>query len=183
MKKNIRPVFLLGYFETEWLRKRIFFFWDRVLVLCLGSSRLVWEQVAWQGRTSQDRRRARKTWHLGSWDKNYSGGISELRYKGHNFGIQEGFAVEPREMIRKRLFGEIIRVLVQKSDLQRKSQSYNPKVRVTAGWTPQNLHQVAPNSCLNQISVVLQKSDLKPSWIHPMNDIFLTLIAFCVEAI
>ena len=50
-------------------------------------------------------------------------------------------------MIRTQSFGEMIRVSVQKSEIQRKSQSYSPKVRVTAGWTPQS-----ESNCPKQVS-------------------------------
>ena len=41
-------------------------------------------------------------------------------------------------MIQGQFFGKMIRVSVRKSELQRKSQSYSPKVRVTAGKSEPN---------------------------------------------
>ena len=41
-------------------------------------------------------------------------------------------------MIRGRLFGEMIRVSAQKSELQPRNRSYRPKVRDTAGQTPES---------------------------------------------
>ena len=40
------------------------------------------------------------------------------------------------EMIRVRIFSEMIRIQARKSELQAKSRIYRPKVRVTAGQTP-----------------------------------------------
>ena len=47
-------------------------------------------------------------------------------------------------MIRGQFFGEMIRVSVRKSELQRKSRSYSSKVRVTTGKFESN--------CPNQVS-------------------------------
>ena len=46
---------------------------------------------------------------------------------------REALLQNPREMIRGRMFREMIWVSAQKSELQAKSRSYRPKVRVTAG--------------------------------------------------
>ena len=53
-------------------------------------------------------------------------------------------------MIRTQFFGEVIRVLIRKPEFQR-----------TSRMDPQNLNQIAPNKCLNQILVVLQQKGLK----------------------
>ena len=58
-------------------------------------------------------------------------GISTLLYPFN--GIQEGFSVEPARMIWGRICSEMIRVSAQKSELQAKSRSCRPKVRITAG--------------------------------------------------
>ena len=50
--------------------------------------------------------------------------------------IQKGFTAEPREMIRGRIFSEMIRIRTRKSELQAKSRGYRPIIRVTAGQTP-----------------------------------------------
>ena len=55
------------------LMKRDFFV-EIVFFLCFGSSRLIWEQVTWQGRTSEGRREAPKRRHVGGGDKHNSGG-------------------------------------------------------------------------------------------------------------
>ena len=41
-------------------------------------------------------------------------------------------------MIRGRTFSDMIRVRARKSELRPESQSYGPKVRVTAGQTPES---------------------------------------------
>ena len=51
-------------------------------------------------------------------------------------GFQEALQQNPRDMSQGRIFSEMIRVSAQKSELQAKSQSYRPKVRVTAWETP-----------------------------------------------
>ena len=65
---------------------------------------------------------------------------------GGGAGFQNGFKLggfkkallqNPREMIRGRIFSEMIRISARKSELQAKSRSYRPKVRVTARQTPQ----------------------------------------------
>ena len=71
--------------------------------------------------------------------------------------IQEGFTVEPPRMVRGRIFSEIIRIQAQKSELQAKSLSCGPKLRITAGADPQNP---------NRITQLYTKHPLKPSWIH-----------------
>ena len=43
---------------------------------------------------------------------------------------------KPREIIRGRIFSEMIRIQARKSELQAESRSYGPKARVTAGPTP-----------------------------------------------
>ena len=48
----------------------------------------------------------------------------------------EGFTAEPREMIRGRIFSEIIRIQARKSELQAESRSCGPKVGDTARQTP-----------------------------------------------
>ena len=68
-----------------------------------------------------------------------------------------------REMIRGRIFSEMIRVSAQKSELQAKSRSYRPKVRVTAGETPRiepNRSEKAPEWGLGAST---EKHPLKPS--------------------
>ena len=42
------------------------------------------------------------------------------------------------KMIRGQIFGEMIRIQARKSELQAKSRSYGPKVRATAGQTPES---------------------------------------------
>ena len=77
--------------------------------------------------------------------------------------IQKGFTVEPREMIRGRISSEMIRIQARKSELQAKSRSYGPKVRVTAGQTPEselNRSEKAPKWGLGAST---EKPPLKPS--------------------
>ena len=51
-------------------------------------------------------------------------------------GFKKALLQNPREMIRGRIFSEVIRIQARKSELQPESRSYRPKVRVTAGQTP-----------------------------------------------
>ena len=52
-------------------------------------------------------------------------------------GFKKALLQNPREMIRGRIFSEMIRIQAQKSELQAKSGSCGPKDRViTAGQTP-----------------------------------------------
>ena len=50
--------------------------------------------------------------------------------------IQKGFTAEPPKNDSGPIFSEMIRISARKSELQAKSRSYRPKVRVTAGQTP-----------------------------------------------
>ena len=59
------------------------------------------------------------------------------RFSGFKLGgFEKALLQNPREMIRGRIFSEMIRISARKSELQAKSRSYRPKVRVTAGQTP-----------------------------------------------
>ena len=51
-------------------------------------------------------------------------------------GFKKALLQNPREMIRGRIFSEMIRIQARKSELQAESRSYGPKVRDTAGQTP-----------------------------------------------
>ena len=51
-------------------------------------------------------------------------------------GFKKALLQNPREMVRGRIFGEMIRIQAQKSELQAESRSYGPKVGDTAPQTP-----------------------------------------------
>ena len=51
-------------------------------------------------------------------------------------GFKKALLQNPREMIRGRIFSEMIRIQARKSELQAESRSYGPKVGDTAGQTP-----------------------------------------------
>ena len=51
-------------------------------------------------------------------------------------GFKKALLQNPRQMIRGRIFSEMIRVQARKSELQAKSRSYGPKVGDTARQTP-----------------------------------------------
>ena len=51
-------------------------------------------------------------------------------------GFKKALLQNRRDMIRGRNFSEMIRIQARKSELQAKSRSSRPKVRVTAGQTP-----------------------------------------------
>ena len=72
--------------------------------------------------------------------------------------IQEGFTVEPREIIRGRTFSEMIRIRTRKSELQAESRSYGPKVRDTTGQNPR-IRTESPKKG----PLFLQKTPLKSS--------------------
>ena len=78
--------------------------------------------------------------------------------------IQEGFTAEPP---RNDSGGsEMIRVSAQKSELQTKSRSYRPKVRVTAGKTPRIRTESSRNGSRMGFRCFYRKLPLKPSWIQ-----------------
>ena len=51
-------------------------------------------------------------------------------------GFKKALLQNPRELIRGRIFSEMIRIQARKSELRAESRSYGPKVGVTAGQTP-----------------------------------------------
>ena len=51
-------------------------------------------------------------------------------------GFKKALLQNPRKKIRGRIFSEMIRIWVRKSELQAESRSYRPKVGDTAGQTP-----------------------------------------------
>ena len=51
-------------------------------------------------------------------------------------GFKKALLQNAREMIRGRIFSEMIRIQARKSELQAESRSYGPKVGDTAGQTP-----------------------------------------------
>ena len=51
-------------------------------------------------------------------------------------GLKKALPQNPPEMIRGRIFSEMIRIQARKSELQAESRSYDPKVGDTAGQTP-----------------------------------------------
>ena len=65
----------------------------------------------------------------------------------HLSGFKKALLQNPREMIRRRIFREMIRVSARNSELQAKSRSHRPKVRVTVGQTP-NRPETEPESGL-----------------------------------
>ena len=59
-------------------------------------------------------------------------------------GFKKALLQNPREMIRGRIFREMIRVSAGKSELQAKSRSCRPKVGVYSGADPQNPNRIGP---------------------------------------
>ena len=53
-------------------------------------------------------------------------------------GFKKALLQNPREMIGGRIFSKLIRIRARKSELRPESRSYRPKVRVTAGETPES---------------------------------------------
>ena len=53
-------------------------------------------------------------------------------------GFRKALLQNPRDMIRGRIFSEMIRIQDRKSELQAESQSYGPKVGDAAGQTPKS---------------------------------------------
>ena len=75
-------------------------------------------------------------------------------------GFKKALLQNPREMIRGRICSEMIRISARKSELQAKSRSYRPKVRVTAGRPPKSEPNKAPESGFGASA---ENPPLKPS--------------------
>ena len=94
-------------------------------------------------------------------------GVHHVLLKAYNLaGFKKALLQNPREMIRGRIFSEMIRVQTRKSELQAKSRSYRPKVRVTAGQTPTSRTESPGKGPRIGFRCFYRKPPLKPSWIQ-----------------
>ena len=73
-----------------------------------------------------------------------------------------------QEMIRGQSFGKHLQVSAQKSELQAKSRSSKPKVRVTAGETPRIRTESPEKETRIGVYFLLQKTPLK-AFLNPPN--------------
>ena len=78
-------------------------------------------------------------------------------------GFKKALLQNPREMIRGRIFSEMIRIQARKSELQAKSRSYGPKVGDTAGQTPRFRAESSRKEPRMGFRCFCRKPPLKPS--------------------
>ena len=81
-------------------------------------------------------------------------------------GFKKALVQNPQDMIRGPIFSEMIRISAHKSELQAKSRSYRPKVRVTAGETPRIRTEPPRKGAWMGLRCFYRKRPWKPSWIH-----------------
>ena len=81
-------------------------------------------------------------------------------------GFKKALLQNPREMIRGRIFSEMIRIQARKSELRAESRSYGPKVGVTAGQTPRIRTESPRKGPRMGFGCFYRNPPLKPSWIH-----------------
>ena len=84
-------------------------------------------------------------------------------------GFKKALLQNPREMIRGRIFSEMIRIQARKSELQAESRSYGPKVGDTAGQTPRIRTESLRKGPRMGFRCFYRNPSLKPSWIHLMH--------------
>ena len=93
-------------------------------------------------------------------------------------GFKKALLQNPREMIRGRIFSEMIRIQARKSELQAESRSYGPKVGDTAGQTPRIRTESPRNGPRMGFRCFYRNPPLKPSWIHLSNTPPICIAAF-----
>ena len=80
-------------------------------------------------------------------------------------GFKKALLQNPQEMIRGRIFSEMIRIQARKSELRAESQSYGPKVGVTAGRAPRLRTESPRKGPRMGFRCFYREPPLKPSWI------------------
>ena len=101
----------------------------------------VWE-IDRKGKNSQNASKMRSKWVLFYWEKRNvpkcvrNAPKMRLKNARNLSGFKKALLQNPREMIRGRIFSEMIRISARKSELQAESRSYGRKIGDTAGQTP-----------------------------------------------
>ena len=83
-------------------------------------------------------------------------------------GFKKALLQNPENMIRGRIFSEMIHIRVRKSELWPESRSYRPKARVTTGQTPRIRTESPKKGTRIRFKCFYRKSPFKPSWIQLM---------------
>ena len=82
-------------------------------------------------------------------------------------GFKKALLQNPREMIRGRIFREMIRVSARKSELQPRKSDLQAKSRSYNGADPQNPNRISQEGNPNRVWVLLQKTPLK-AFLNPV---------------